>query len=297
MLARHVISWITYAQRPLSAKELSHALALKSGDSQLDVDDIPDVDDMASVCAGLVVVDAESDIIRLVHHTTQEYFERIRESWNPQAQSQISSACLTYISFSVFATAASRRDADYGTNSRNLSKRFVDYPFYEYAGLFWAVHSIPVQKEVSYLALPFLQNDGLLPSACDVLHTILPYRGRVLFPRYPPEKTAALHLTAWFGLFLLSQDLLDEASKKAASIVNARDAHLSTPLSRAAEKGHQAVVRLLLAQDDIEADAKDHLGQTPLARAAELGHEAVVELMLAREDVLADAKDRLGMTL
>jgi hypothetical protein len=79
-LARRVLSWITYAQKPLTTGELCHALAVEPGESELDPDNIPDVEDMVSICAGLVTIDDESNIIRLVHYTTQEYFERIRES-------------------------------------------------------------------------------------------------------------------------------------------------------------------------------------------------------------------------
>ncbi|KFZ14126.1 hypothetical protein V501_03384 [Pseudogymnoascus sp. VKM F-4519 (FW-2642)] len=88
-LARRVLSWITYAERQLTTKELSHALAVEVDESELDEDNIPDIEDMISVCAGLVAVDEESDVIRLVHYTTQEYFERMREAWNPKAQEEI----------------------------------------------------------------------------------------------------------------------------------------------------------------------------------------------------------------
>ena len=76
-LTKNVLSWITYAQRSLTTKELSYALAVEAGESKLDKDNIPDIEDMISVCAGLVAVDEESDVIRLVHYTTQEYFERV----------------------------------------------------------------------------------------------------------------------------------------------------------------------------------------------------------------------------
>ena len=65
-LAKNVLSWITYAQRALTTEELSHALAVEAEESELDEDNIPDVADMVSVCAGLVTVDEESNIIRLV---------------------------------------------------------------------------------------------------------------------------------------------------------------------------------------------------------------------------------------
>jgi ankyrin repeat protein len=51
-----------------------------------------------------------------------------------------------------------------------------------------------------------------------------------------------------------------------------------TPLSRAADKRHEAVVRLLLDKG-ADVEAKDEYGQTPLSRAAANGHEAVVRLL------------------
>ena len=64
-----------------------------------------------------------------------------------------------------------------------------------------------------------------------------------------------------------------------------------TPLSRAAENGHEAVVKLLLAHGQVEADEKDGDSRTPLSRAAGNGHEAVVKLLL-EHGAEADEKDK-----
>ncbi|KAF2470492.1 ankyrin repeat protein, partial [Lindgomyces ingoldianus] len=104
--AKKVLSWIIYAQRPLSTDEICCALAVEQEKEDLDPENVPDVEDLVSVCAGLVVVDKESAIIRLVHYTTQEYFERIREEWNPNFQLHIASTCLTYLSFRMFRSGS-----------------------------------------------------------------------------------------------------------------------------------------------------------------------------------------------
>ena len=75
-LAKDVLSWITCAKNPFTTLELQHALAVEIGAPELDEDNLPEIEDMVSVCAGLVIVDKESDIIRLIHYTTQEYFQR-----------------------------------------------------------------------------------------------------------------------------------------------------------------------------------------------------------------------------
>jgi hypothetical protein len=65
-LARRVLSWITYAVRPLSVKELQHALAVMPDTTKLDPDDITDDEILTSICAGLVVIDEERNVIGLV---------------------------------------------------------------------------------------------------------------------------------------------------------------------------------------------------------------------------------------
>lgn len=65
-LAKRVLSWIVYAFRPLSLQELRYALATMPGMRQVEDDDLDDLDVLISVCAGLVTVDEESGIVRLV---------------------------------------------------------------------------------------------------------------------------------------------------------------------------------------------------------------------------------------
>src|SRR5271170_7755755 len=93
-LAKQVLSWITFAKRPLTTSELQHALAVEVGEPKLNEENFSQIKDMVSVCAGLVRVDEESGIIRLVHYTTQEYFERTQKSWFPHAETDITKTCI-----------------------------------------------------------------------------------------------------------------------------------------------------------------------------------------------------------
>ena len=64
------------------------------------------------------------------------------------------------------------------------------------------------------------------------------------------------------------------------SLIRREDALISqTPLVVAAEKGHLAVVKLLL-DHGANIERRDSKGWSPLSYAAETGHEAVVELLL-----------------
>jgi ankyrin repeat protein len=73
--------------------------------------------------------------------------------------------------------------------------------------------------------------------------------------------------------------------------VNRKDNNGWIPLSWAAEKGHVALVKLLLAKDGVNPDSKDYEGRTPLSLAAEKGHEVLVKLLLAKHGVDRDSKD------
>jgi len=106
-IAQQVLSWVTCAKRRLTSSELQHAIAVEVNEPELDRENITDIDLIVSVCAGLVIIDEESDIIRLVHYTTQEYFERTWRTWFPDAHTDITKTCATYLSFQVFETGFS----------------------------------------------------------------------------------------------------------------------------------------------------------------------------------------------
>ena len=65
-LATRAIIWLTYAYQPLSVTELQHAVAVSDEGESFDEDDITSEELIVSVCCGLIVVDQQSGIVRLV---------------------------------------------------------------------------------------------------------------------------------------------------------------------------------------------------------------------------------------
>ncbi|KFY65629.1 hypothetical protein V496_02442 [Pseudogymnoascus sp. VKM F-4515 (FW-2607)] len=285
--AKTALSWITYAERQLTTTELCHALAVEEADSELDEDNIPDIEDITSVCAGLVEVDKKSNVIRLVHYTTQEYFKGIREAWNPKAQEEIASTCLTYLFFETFSTGHCNNDADFESMLRQN-------PFLDYAARYWGNHTLPVQEAIKDLALPFLRNMNQISCPAQVM--LIPNHRYRDYSQMVTKDPTGIHLAVAFKLTYLLQELTCCNGDENYININTQDATGQTPLSWAAERGYDAVVELLLQQDDVVADSRDNYGQTPLSWAAERGHKAVVKLLLKQDSVIADSKDKYGQT-
>lgn len=112
-LAKQVLSWTTCGKRPITTSELGSALAVEVEEQQIDEGNLCRVEDMVSVCAGLVTVDEESSIIRLDHYTTQEYFKRTQEKWFPNIETDIATICVTYLSFDEFESGFCQNDEEF----------------------------------------------------------------------------------------------------------------------------------------------------------------------------------------
>jgi ankyrin repeat protein len=275
-LATKVLSWITCAKRPLTTSELRCALAIKVGKPELDQGDLPQLRDMVSVCAGLVTVDEESNIIRLVHYTTQEYFERTQMTWFPGAQRDIARTCIAYLSFDTF-------EAGFCETDDKFEKRLKQNPLYDYAARNWGDHARVSSTQEGQLILNFLKSEAKVSGSSQAMMASRSYSG---YSQRVPMRMTGVHVAACFGLREAVTALV-----KIGHDPGSRDGYGRTPLSWAAEKGHEAVVRLLVEKGaDLESrDSYD--GRTPLSWAAEKGHEAVVKLLLGKGAEL-EAKDK-----
>ncbi|KAH0535997.1 hypothetical protein FGG08_007114, partial [Glutinoglossum americanum] len=279
-LAKRILAWIIHAKRPLSTAELQHALGVRPLTKKLDEDYLPSVRVLRSVCAGLVTIDEQSRIVRLVHYTTQEYFERTWTNWFPHAQMDITNVCVTYLSFDVFETGFCQSDGEF-------EARLQTNVLYDYAARNWGYHAhTSLIKEE--LILNLLESRAKVSAASQAMMAFRSYPG---YSQRMPRQMTAVHVAAYFGLVGTIMGLLKNGYNP-----DLRDSYGRTPLSWAARRGHEAVVKLLLAMEKVDLNSKDSSGRTPLSWAAEGGQEAVVKLLLATEKVDLDSKDSSGRT-
>ena len=266
---KSLLSWIICSKRQLIITELQHALAVEVGEPELSKENLPQIEDMVSVCAGLVTVDEESNIIRLVHYTMQEYFELTQEKWFPNAITTITAICIAYLSYPIFDSEFCQTDAEF-------EERLRLNQFYNYAAQNWGHHAYKVLI-LSQEAVGFLKSQPKTEAASQALLVNKRHSWHSRYSQEAPRQMTGPHLAAYFGL----KEAMITLSENGHDL-NSKDSNGRTSLSWAAKRGHEAVVRLLL-EKGAELEAKeDDFGQTPLSLAAGWGHEAVVKLLLEK---------------
>ncbi|KAF4456044.1 Ankyrin repeat domain-containing protein 50 [Fusarium austroafricanum] len=290
-LAKQALSWIVCAQRPVTAVELQHALAVEMDEPEIDDDNLPGIDDIVSVCSGIVTIDSESDVIRLIHYTAQEFFAKKQKEWLPFAQTEIACTCVRYLSFEAF---------EFGpTNSGDaFEERLQSNPLYDYSAHNWGHHArmatiegcSPEAEEPQESKNPgilhqiireFLSNDKKLAASNEALFTtwewtfIRTIRRKVPFFKAVPTNFAPTHLAAYFGLKDALVSLLQQGFG-----LNEPDSFGRTPLWLAVQNGHLVVVETLLLETDIDLESKDWNEDAPLSIAAGGGHYEIAKLLL-----------------
>lgn len=153
---------------------------------------------MVSVCAGLVVVDEESNIIHLVHYTTQDYFEARKKYWFPDAESNFTMICVTYLSFNTFESGPCLTDEEF-------EARLQQNPLYDYAARNWGYHPRTAATKLDQLILDLLETDAKVDASSQALMASKDYLG---YNHYGPKQITALHLTAYFGVSEAARTLL-----------------------------------------------------------------------------------------
>jgi ankyrin repeat protein len=282
-LAMQVIYWITCAKTPLTTSQLEVALAIERESFEFDEDNICPVEDMVSVCAGLVTIDEESGIIRLVHYTAQQYFKRTQGKWFPQIETNMAAICCTYLSFEQFGSGIWLED-------KQLQQREEDNVLYSYAAHNWGLHAREDSTLIPEVATFLDKQDQVEAASQSQLYGVITQIAIVRL--HQPRKMTGLHLAAYFGLEKAVQFLVGRQSP------DAKDSNERTPLSYAAENGHEAVVKLLLATDGVDPSSKlTGLRVTSLYFAAGKGHEAIVRLLLAQEGVDPESMDSYGQSV
>ena len=177
---------ISYAERPLRADELCHALAVQIGSTDFDVGNIPSMATLVNCCQGLITVDKEASTVRLIHFTLQEYLSSHPDIFS-KPHSAMGEICLTYLN----PQSVKALSTDPSPDTQNA-------PFLEYCSVYWGVHA---KRELSdcgrSLAVELLKEDY------GQISTNLLFAQEKHFPRWlfnALSPFSGLHCASFFGI-------------------------------------------------------------------------------------------------
>lgn len=276
MLAKKLLLWIAFARRELKVVELQHALATGHEPGPIHDQDLPFVERMIAVCAGLVTIDEKTDVIRLVHFTTQEYINQQPDQLLPMTEQYITRTCLNYISLSGLRIL----DGDPWSVTKDFLKQVEYHPFYNYAAQNWGHHardSPILRQELESFALEteVHTSANILILTESLMNHLLSSR----MDRQDLKSFTKLHAAAYFGLADLVEDLI-----RVGFEIDRKDCYGRTPLSYSAALGWETTVSLLLnagAEMDSQAVV---LGlnaiRTPLRYDAGVGYDGITRILI-----------------
>jgi ankyrin repeat protein len=221
-------------------------------------------------------------------------------SWFPNAHVDITKTCVTYLAFEVFDSGRVGSEFETFDYDTRLSLENGEYktrlqlnPLFDYAAWNWGFYARKTLMEYDQLVLDLLKSEAKVAACGQALELSEAYSSCYLDRN--SGRITGVQLAAYFGLGGAIMALIQNGVE-----LDCIDPCGRTPLSRAAELGHEAVVKLLLAADEVDPDSKKNASdRTPLSYAARMGHEAVVELLLGagvNPDSKAGTDDRTPLS-
>ncbi|KAJ7718038.1 ankyrin repeat domain-containing protein [Mycena olivaceomarginata] len=256
-IAQSSLTWVVNARRPLTSLELRVALAIEPETRELDNDNMTGIGIILSVCAGLVIVEEHSSLVRLVHFTAQSYLDRIQTEIFPDAHFEITQSLLTYLQFAQFS--------DKRAISRDKRPQLLEYCQY------CLVHAQRCEGQLRDGILGFLREARKWQREKWELGWRDPPWSFDDWPRSP----SPLWIAASANLVETASHLIELAQKCPDS----------QELTVAAYYGHQKICQLLLSKG-ADVNAQGGRYGNALQAAVSQGHDKIVQVLVDKgEDV------------
>ncbi|CEL11625.1 hypothetical protein ASPCAL14725 [Aspergillus calidoustus] len=297
---RKVLSIILAASRPLTLPEMNIAMNVEDTSQSIDDLDLENEEDFKSRLRTLcgLFISIHQGRIHFLHQTAREFLTRdlgssnttpLKPGWYhsiaiAQAHEVLATVCVRYLNFFNSDTASS---LNAGEDDNNITG---SHDFLHYSAKAWTTHF----REAS-----IIPTAAIIPSAlriCDPDSRSYAAWFGIFWETTFLAKTehfSNLMLASYCGHCAIAKVLLRQGAD-----VDSKDTEYGrTPLSWAAERGHEEIVKLLIQTGEVDVDSKDtEYGQTPLSWAAQRGHKEVVKLLIQTGEVDVDSKSQSGRT-
>jgi hypothetical protein len=320
-LALKCFMWVMYAQRPLTTKELQHALATTELYKRTEDLELDDVDVILGACANLLLEESlgdwEDKIIRPIHYSVQEFFtnpgvgtvqrrglEMIGDSCHVHAELAIT--CILYLQSKTLEQGPCLEEI-------RLHIRMSDLPFGWYTARSFDYHVLRcgcLPESLLRLIDEFLEKPSPFLASILQLKSVPHVLGMPQIPntwqdfdehRSLADKSTLIYATGLYDVpelqtlreglqpppFALhracSAGLINVVSRLCMDNVdvNEQDQKKISPMYYAARKGDLSIIKLL-ADNSGNINAQGGDYGNALQAASFRGHETVVKLLLER---------------
>ncbi|KAH6906631.1 ankyrin repeat-containing domain protein [Coprinopsis sp. MPI-PUGE-AT-0042] len=306
LLAQLVILWIIYATRELTIDELRYAVAICPDTYAYEPTRLVPEALLLSTCCGLVALDEQTRLVRLIHYTVKDAIQPLLLHFFPDPHAVLVSVCTSYLIECGFQKATFK-------SARELYKVLAKDPLLDYAHCSWDFHaheSHPSGLAASVVAKFVLGCKGY-PAVtrtssidCDLLG---PLHAAVYFGFdhliHPATDLQHLNEFTYRGkspLFLACQEIKG-TSIEALLALPGVDANLrcngETPLMHASRQGYLEIVKLVLKCPGLDVNVADALDvQTALMHAARRRDPAIAKTLLDHPDIDVNVADKRGLS-
>ncbi|KAL8858821.1 MAG: hypothetical protein Q9178_004738 [Gyalolechia marmorata] len=297
-LAEKALRWVAYTYRRFPLRALQEALAIDPDETFFDDEAISPIGLILDVCAGLLILDGEDEIVRLVHYTAQDYFDMVQTTRFDNVHAIIACDCVSYLSYECFQHPKDSRNhgtedsSEESSNSEESTEAqetsgdtltsSSEFSLLWYASGLWAQHAMIANRDarLSTKIHQFLGRNPRVMLEEPWNYNFYPWNMPTdwLKPRH------GLEIALFFGLYDVLERLYEDSGEVGTLTDDLNLLHL------AALKDQASAIQVLL-DHGANIERRDPDGLTPLHRAIRSrALKAATALVSSGADVMAEAR-------
>ncbi|KAH6870853.1 hypothetical protein BKA70DRAFT_365297 [Coprinopsis sp. MPI-PUGE-AT-0042] len=304
LMATAALVWVLNSSRPMTIQELERAVATSPETYKFEPSRFAPGKTLMALCRGLVTLEEESRLVRLVHYTAKDTLEGLLHGSFPHPHSHLATVCMAHLTQCGFQNTTIKSKEEF------IAARQAG-PLLAYACDAWFVHaraSLNVEDTRRRIT-DFIRESHAFPAFTRLdllddfdilgpLHMLSMYRWptSLITCRDMGDLNAAtqidhespLTLASWHGHEAPVASLLTHPEIQ----VNFVNKYGWSALMVAARFGHDGIVKLLLEHPKIQINMLSIADRSALILAAENGHEAIFKLLLAHPEIQINLVNR-----
>lgn len=290
-VAKTMLIWVLHAAGSMTVEELERAMATSPTSHKCEASHVVHWTTLLSLCRGLVTIEEESKIVRLVRmlpffktplvralihlstdSTAKDILEGLLHESFPHPHSLLAAVCITYLTRRGFQNTTI-------DSKEEFVAALEKDPLLAYTSEAWAYHARAglELEDTKRRTAQLVCESHAFPAYTSLEHN-----------RYFDILTP-LHVLALYDLPL---------SLIATNILGNRNIttpfYQQSPLFLACMFGSETVVLLLVGSSETQVNLADADGWSPLLCAVRLGHERSVKLLLAHPEIQVNSVTILG---